>query len=207
VVLINDKVSNYDNEIFNLMIYLNFNAYHFLTYSTKLICNEIQNLSSLTAQLEHLSYWIKRINQLQVKPGFAFKCNRNSIHDQLSTWLVEELHFVEKKKQLTLMIPPADSAAAKDDFKVITILSVQQLAYTIRIFKEAGIITNSNQSELMRFFSKHFSSARNENVSPASLRVKYYNLEESTINSIQEVLSLLTTQTRKDLKSIFEKPR
>ena len=205
--LSSDISANYNDDVLNLMFYLNFNSYYFLTYATEKISREIQDLPSLIEQLERLSYWTKSINQQHLKPGFALKSDRSSILDQLGTWLAEEIHFIEKKKQLTLMMPPGDSFMGKDDFKVNTTPSVPQLAYTIRILKEVGIITNTNQSALIRFFSKYFTSAKNENISAESLRIKYYNPEKSTINSLQELLGVLTNQTRKDIKSIFEKLR
>jgi len=190
--------STYTDDLCHLLLYLNFNSYYFLTYTTDKISNEIREHSTLPLQVEKLYFWIKRLNQTPVKPGFVLKPDRASIQDQLGIWLTEEAHFIEKKKQLTFMMPPAEPIGKGENFKVKTILSVPQLAYLIRLLKEVGLITNQNQMELLRFFSQHFSSARNQNVSSESLRIKYYTVERSSARSVEEILDRLIVYSKKE---------
>lgn len=189
---------DYTDDVFGLMFYLNFNTFYFLTFATNKISKEVKELSILVHQVERLSFWVKLLNQNQVKPGFALKHDRPSIQEQLSTWLSEELHFIEKKKQLTLMLQPSGPLGKAERFKVNTILSVPQLAYSIRLLKEAGIITNQNQTELIRFFSQYFSTPRNKNLSSESLRIKYYNNDRSSVRFVQEILDKLMEHTKKE---------
>jgi hypothetical protein len=197
-VLTKDAPVDFTQEVCRLLYYINFNSYYFLTYVTEKISREVQELPSVADQLDRLSFFLKGLNQLQVKPGFSLKPNRPSIQGQVSTWLEEEIHYTERKRQLTLMMPPGNYPdALSQDFKIKTILSVSQLAFYIRLLIEAGVITNKNQVELIRFFSKHFSSLKNENVSSESLRRKYYNIEQTTITSIQEILHRLIDHSKK----------
>ncbi len=193
------QTTNPSESIYEYMFYLNFNSYHLLKYATVKIRNEIEGLPSMAAQLEYLSLKIKKLNQAHVKPSFAFKIKRESLKSLLSNWLEEEIHFIEKKRQLTLMIPPGgEKAEDLSQFKVKTTLSVPQLAYTVRLLREAGVFTNENKAELIRFFSKNFASAHSENISVESFRSKFFGFDRSAVSHIQGVLNRLIQQSKKD---------
>ncbi len=195
----NPEKKNYNQSVYEHLFYLNFNSYHFLNYATEKIRAEIEKLPSFTSQLEHLSLNRKMLAQAQVKPQFSFKPKRDSLKDIYSNWLEVEIHFIEKKRQLTLMIPPGGERVENlSDFKVKTALSVPQLAYSIRLLREAGIITNENQSELIRFFAKYFSSAHIENISAESLKSKFYKFERSAVTHVQGVLTKLMNHSKND---------
>ena len=200
MILRKQTKATYTDDVCLHLFYLNFNSYYFLTYTTDKISNEVRELTTLVDQVERLSFWIKLLNQNQVKPGFALKTERLSIQEQLGIWLSEEIHFIEKKKQLTFMMPPSMPLAKTESFKVNTILSVPQLAYLIRLSKEAGLITNQNQTELLRFFAEHFSSAKNKNVSSESLRVKYYSVERSSVRSVETILERMVAYSKKEIR-------
>lgn len=188
--------------VFKLLAYLNFNSRKFVIYATNCIGREVKDQISLADQLEKLRHWLKILNQNHVKPCFALKNNNPSVQEQVSIWLTEEINYHEKRKQqLSLMLPPAEPL--QEAFKVTTIFSVPQLAFTIRLLKDVGIVTNRNQTELIRFFSKNFGSARNENISAESLRIKYYNVEKSTVSSVQALLIKMVEQTKKGKWFIF----
>ena len=159
--------------------------------------SELERKDSFKSQLEHLSLLIKNLSQTQVKPDYGLKPGRTSIKILLLNWLEDEMHYIEKKRQLTLMIPPATQGAVPEgDTKIKTTLSVSQLAYMIRILKEEGIIVNDNKAELIRFFSRHFSSAHNETISRESLRSKYFAFEVSTVKHVQEILNKLLLRSK-----------
>lgn len=195
----NSNETEYSKVVYKHLFYLNFNSYHLLNYSTEKLRKQIEHLPSLMSQLEHLTHTRKEIAQAQIKPQFALKPKRGTIKEIYTNWLEEEIYFIEKKRQLTLMMAPGGERVENiNDFKVKTALSVPQLAYSIRLLREAGIITNENQSELIRFFAKYFSSAHNENISPESLKSKFYKYEHSTVTHIQGVLTKLMSYSKKE---------
>lgn len=190
---------NFSESIFEYLFYLNFNSYHFLQFATIKVRGEVEALPSLTDQLEHFSLTLKKLNQAQVKPSFALKPHRDSLKNLFSDWLEEEIHYAEKKRQLTLMIPPGDMKIENEkDFKVKTILSVSQLAYSIRLLKDTGIITNENKSELIRFFSKNFSSAHANSISSGNFKKDYFDYEKSAVTHVQGVLNKLLSHSKKE---------
>ena len=196
LLLSSSSVKNIFSELFNLLVYLNFNSRSLVCYATNYISEDIRDQTSFAGQIERLSHWLKTLNQSYIKPGLELKNNRPSFQDQVSTWLTEEIRHIEKKKQLTLMLPPSEPVD-EETIKVATVLSVPQLAFTIRLLREVGIFTNKNQTELIRFFSRNFSSLKNESISPDSLRVKYYNIEKSTVTSVQVFLAKMIEQSKK----------
>lgn len=197
-ILEEPQQQDYSQTIYELLIYLNFNNHHFVQYSVTKVKSELERKDSLQSQLEHLSLVIKNLSQSQVKPDYALKPGRTNIKILLLNWLEDEVHYIEKRRQLTIMIPPGTQNDIVDiDAKIKTTLSVPQLAYIIRILKEEGIIVNDNKAELIRFFSKHFSSAHNENISGESLRSKYFAFEDSTVKHVQGILNKLLQRSKK----------
>lgn len=197
-ILEEPQQQDYSQTIYELLIYLNFNNHHFVQYSVTKVKSELERKDSLQSQLEHLSLVIKNLSQSQVKPDYALKPGRTNIKILLLNWLEDEVHYIEKRRQLTFMIPPGTQNDIVDiDAKIKTTLSVPQLAYIIRILKEEGIIVNDNKAELIRFFSKHFSSAHNENISGESLRSKYFAFEDSTVKHVQGILNKLLQRSKK----------
>lgn len=199
LVMLNGK-PNFSISVFEHLFYLNFNSYHFLHFAAAKIRNEVGELPTMNEQLEHLSLTLKKLNQAQVKPSFGLKPKRESLKGLLSDWLEEEIYFLEKKRQLTLMIPPGDmKSESEKEFKVKTILSVPQLAYSIRLLKDSGIITNENKSELIRFFSKNFSSAHSENISSGNFKKDYFSYEKAAVTHVQGVLNKLLSHSKKEV--------
>ena len=76
----------------------------------------------------------------------------------------------------------------KTEFKLEFNMSVSQFAYFIKAFVESGVIQNKNTSELMRFLSKFVKSRRSESIGYESFRAKYYNVENSTKDSVKNLL-------------------
>lgn len=190
---------SFSEVVFEHLFYLNFNSYHFLHFAAAKIRNEVGELHTMNEQLEHLSLTLKKLNQAQVKPSFALKPKRDSLRDLLSNWLEEEIHFIEKRRQLTLMIPPGEMKIENEtEFKVKTALSVSQLAYSIRLLKDTGIITNENKAELIRFFSKNFSSAHAENISSGNFKKDYFSYEKAAVTHVQSVLNKLLLHSKKE---------
>lgn len=196
---LSDQPGNYTEAVFEHLFYLNFNNNHFLRFATNKIRVEVDKLASMAEQLEHLSLTLKKVNQAQVKPSFALKPEHDSVKNIFGAWLEEEIHFIEKRRQLTLMLPPGGVQVQNlSQFKVKTILSVPQLAYSIRLLKDSGIITNDNRSELIRFFSKNFSSHQVENISTESFKGDYFKFGRAAVTHVQGVLTKLLLHSKKD---------
>lgn len=193
---LNESISDYENEITNFLIYLNFNSYRFLNFSTRKMNEEVQKFSSLIGKLEKLAYFKKEINQKLIKPGCALRPERLHIQQQITKWLEEEINYLEKKRHLMVMYPQKNETN-DEGFKIETSLSVPQLACLAKLLIESGVITNKKHSEVIRFLAAHFSTIKNENISSESLRSKYYTVEYSTRQAVSEIIKKLQESMNK----------
>lgn len=186
-----------NKQIFCTLVYLNFNSYRLFVYCTEFMKNEYQKHETMCGQLESLALFYKNISQAQVKPSFSYKPKFKPLKDCLIEWLDEEICFLEKRRQLSLNISVRQSEAAPKDFKLITNLSVSQLAYLLKVFVDSGVILNKNQRDIIKFVSGGISTKKTESVSPDSLRSKFYNVEDSTKGAVKDLLINMLNQVRK----------
>ena len=82
----------------------------------------------------------------------------------------------------------SEETTIRKEFKFEFDMSVSQFAYFIRTFIEAGVIQNKNISELIRFLARFVKTKRSENIAYESFRMKYYNVEGTTKNSVKNIL-------------------
>lgn len=85
------------------------------------------------------------------------------------------------------------------DFKISTRLSVSQLGYIIKLFCDAGFLTNENKTQLLEFFSTFFTSSQQKNISPKSLRKKFYESERGVAESVRDIIITLLNQSKKHI--------
>lgn len=78
-----------------------------------------------------------------------------------------------------------------------TTLSVPQLALFIRLFTDARIISETNQSALLKNIAANISTAKTAAISPESLRVNYYTPSAAAKNIIKDHLLNMISLLRK----------
>lgn len=87
-------------------------------------------------------------------------------------------------------------AILKDQLGLKTSLSVAQIALFMRILVDTGMIHSKNQSMLLRQVASILKASKSEAISPESLRVKFYDIDPSTINSVKDYVILLMNKLR-----------
>jgi len=176
-----------DDSIRSLLTHLDYNDEAYFRYHVDFIKSGISEVESLTDQLERLAFHFKVVSQSHSKNGHIYENTSPSIREQLMDWILEEIQYLEKKLQLSSTVSVKDEEFAKTDFKIEFDISVSQLACLIKVFIEAGIIQNKNISELIRFLSRFVKTKRSENISNESFRIKYYNVESGTKQSVRNL--------------------
>lgn len=175
-------------KIRSLLIHFNFNSEacydHYIGHFTA----QMTEADSVSDRLEKLAFSYKTINQIQVKPGLIYDSKARPLTDQLSDWLLQEMNYLERKVELALKGSLSEEPTIRKEFKLEFDMSVAQFAYFIRTFIEAGVIQNKNVSELIRFLARFVKTKRSENISYESFRMKYYNVENSTKDSVKNLL-------------------
>lgn len=175
-------------EIQSLLLSQNFNTEEFLNLAITSMQAELKNADSDIARLELVAFQLKEINQAPEHTEFAFNPSFKSIKVALADWILEEQHFLERKKDLSTVSQATEKEFTSKGFKLEFDLSVSQFAFLIKALVETGIIQNKNLSELIRFLAKFVKTKRSENISYESFRMKYYNVESATKEAVRNLL-------------------
>lgn len=100
--------------------------------------------------------------------------------------------------QLKEQLPLAD-ITADESGKIVTPLSVAQLAYIFRVFTETGTLETDNLSNLFRFVAEHIRTTRQEEISFDSIRNKFYKPAASAKESVLDLFVRQVSYIRKDI--------
>lgn len=173
----------------DILLAYNFNSLRVVHYLNSIITKEVKIIESAKEKIECLNRWLKEINQVPVKPACAFNDWHQSLCLFLCNWIREEILFYEKGLLLfSGVYPTGMQSIVNTGYKIETELSVNQLACFIRLFMECEVLKNTNVRELLNFLAEHIRSKKRENISAESLRLKYYNIEESTREEVRKIL-------------------
>lgn len=184
----------------SILVYMNFNNSAYLNYKLKLLSDNISSLPTVHQQLMHTKWLVKMNNQQQMSLGVQYDCNRPSLKEQINEWLMHESDYLEHK-----ILHPQDKLLPEEvspwyNFKVKVDLSVNELAFLLRLMMEHGLILNNNKSELADFFARYFATNNQAAISADSLRTKMYSYSPSSVESVMQLL-LDLFHTSKRIKS------
>jgi hypothetical protein len=179
--------SDVNDEIRNLMYYLNYNSNKTFSYHANHINKLLNAADTRHDMIESMSLILKRVNQAQVRPGIGYDIHAPTLKEQLTYYIIEEIEHLNRIHNLG-QTNTVSSPGSITSFKLQTEMSVAQIAYLIKILVETHIITNHNIAELLRFLSKFFVSKKTATISYDSLRSKYYNAEQGTRQSVKGML-------------------
>ena len=177
-----------DQELRLIAYYLNYNSIKCFTYHTCYITGLLKESDTRAGRIEKLSFVLKTINQVQVKPGISYNSEAASLKEQLTGYVEEEISYLERLQQLATAPFSKVSENPSPAFRLKLEISVAQLAYLIRVFLETNIIQNKNVTELLRFLVTFTVTKRSEGISYDSFRTKYYNVEKGTRDSVRVAL-------------------
>jgi hypothetical protein len=180
------------------LICINYNSFRFFAYLTDEIKKDLKSVNSHSCQVELLSKYLKRYNQIHEYPDLVLHPKQKSIKEQISVWIIEEIEHLERFHIHKHINEPQINKQDITNFKFQTDLSVAQLGYFIKVLMEIGIIKNPNQREVIRFCASQVKTKLTETISPESLRTRFYNIEESTREAVKEyVIKMLNYVNKK----------
>jgi hypothetical protein len=176
-----------------ILISINFNSPELTAYLINELDTLVADEESVQGKLRILKYQLKEINQVTIKPEYALHNDYSSLKEQIINWLNEEILFYQAEHAVVIAMPnPIIS-----DTKIHTSLSVPQLALLFRLLKEEQLITNTNQSELLKVVSGCFTTMHKESFSYGHLHGKYYKIEQHTKRTVYDMLIRLLHLSRK----------
>ncbi|MGC3947969.1 MAG: hypothetical protein QM762_26250 [Chryseolinea sp.] len=179
-----------NEELRQIVYYLNYNSFRAFSYHENYIGVILSETDSRDEMIERLSFVLKKVNQARVKPGVAYNTQAPALKDQLSGYIIEEIEHLQRLGRLG-QATTSRAAETHKHFKVHVEMSVAQIALFVRVLVESKIIKSENVTELLRFLSSILVSKRKDDISFDSLRAKYYNIEQSTKETVRSILGTL----------------
>ena len=174
---------------------LNFNSLQFFKYLTFEISQELETQENNIKKIDVLYRFLKNYNQKQSRNILKYKANLPSLKEQIISWIEEEIEYLTKK--IKLEANQFTNGTNNDEkIKFLTSLSVAQLSCFFGLLMETGIIKHKNQTDVFRFISENFKTNNTEKISVASIKVKYYNVENSTKKALREKIIELLDLTK-----------
>ncbi len=177
------------------LFHLNFNSLQFFKYLTFEISQELETQENNIKKIDVLYRFLKNYNQKQSRNILKYKANLPSLKEQIISWIEEEIEYLTKK--IKLEANQFTNGTNNDEkIKFLTSLSVAQLSCFFGLLMETGIIKHKNQTDVFRFISENFKTNNTEKISVASIKVKYYNVENSTKKALREKIIELLDLTK-----------
>lgn len=179
--------SNAVNELLVLdFIELDFESQQVFRSVSQVLSEVLQKLDSDYDRLNLAALYLKRVSQAH--PVFPRTSGSATLKDFLTEWLTNEIQYLERDQVMQKFLTNTQQPGSAQTFKVTVDLSVAQMAFILRAFVESGVIQNKNTTEMMSFLSKFVKTKRSGNISQESLRIKYYDVESGTKESVRVLL-------------------
>jgi len=175
------------HSVTEVLFYLNFNHSSFCQWyqdtleAKKILLRSQDQLSMLTKQLLILK-------SMPVMLTIGFDPKISPVNKQLENWLNEYIRRETLQFEL-----PEDEQLNKLELK----LTVAQLALLVRLLYEEGIFALKNIAALLRFFSGHFTSKKQEHISYSSMNKLYYSGDQFTGYAVRELLLKMVSKINK----------
>lgn len=187
-----DQSGRLIDRMHNVLLQLNFNARQYCLAYIREVTERIRDKNTLEEKTDVLYLHMKTIAQLQCERGMKYYDQFPSVKEFIGSWLVEEIAYLERKAaKYDEPQPSGDYVGSSVPMKVYLDTSVARLACITRALVERGIIQNSNVSDLSQLLSRFVITRRSENVSARAFRLRYYDIEDATRNSVIQSLKEL----------------
>jgi len=186
-----DEIKENDNTIneiqINELLYrINYNSFEIQYYKTSIFTTEVNAIKSIPDKIDYLYHSLKIVNQRRCKVNIAFDSSLTSLKDQLTSWLEEEINYLNKKTQLHTKQQGINLFSENDKVKLESGLTVAQLACFYKLQCDVGIITHKVQHDIFKHLSESYQTPNVSDISTGSIKNKYYNFDSSTIAILKQ---------------------
>jgi len=188
--------SNIYTVLDELLIYLNFNSSSYIENLIYRIAVQIDNFEQRNERMERLLYNQKIFKQLHRRPDVIFNAKDVGIYQQVENWFSQEIFYLEKQSHFSFDSQKTETSNRitknKETQKIVTNLSVDQMALILRAADDLRIITARSLSSVFKNIAPHLSTPNQENISYDSMRSKSYSAEsrdkEIVIGTLQQMI-------------------
>lgn len=179
-----------------VLIELNFNSNQFFLYVINEVEQVILPLEAHNEKVEKLSWYLKQVNQIQMRTDIALEPKQESIKEKLTGWLLEEICYLERSLKHENVEKNSDE---KDcDFKFLTNLSVPVYGCFLHLLFECEIYDKHQLAQSLRFFAKHSRTKNVNEIAEESIRQRYYKNEQSTKDKVKALVIKMLNKLNDD---------
>ena len=180
-----------EKELLQFLISYNYNTSPFFEYITGQVILLLSYEEDPKMQIQTLTSYMNELERVPICVEKGFSYDFKSIKNMLAKWLSQEVEHSKDKIGLGFSVIPKSSTK---EAKLEMNLSIAQIAYIIKLLYKKGIITNSNQIEVINIVRNVVRSKRAQDISFNSFNSKYYNIEDNTKESVLAMFAELKDQ-------------
>ena len=178
--------------VVELLVYLNFNSRFFIHYYTTQLTRQMSQFEAVSERMTLLLVSQKQFAQMHKKPGVQLIADQACVERVITNWFEQEIAFLEKSAQLDMspqLLTPTSSPVVKSNpFKVMVLLSVDQIGLLLRALDSLRIIKARSMNAVFQSITPFLSTPRTEQISWDSMRSKSYATEERDKEAVVKML-------------------
>ncbi|WP_147243574.1 hypothetical protein [Chitinophaga flava] len=186
-------------KLHDLLLFINFNSVHYFEYWVKMVTVELMDFPTIREKLDRLMFLQKKASQATSRPAIVFNTLRPPLQGKMQSWLAEEIAYYKEIGASPMSIHLPDEFNRWKDFKIQTVFSVPQLGHILKLLLDSGLYLNKNRSEVLDFFSYFFTSVKQDNVSPGSLRSNFYKDDAAVSKAVRDILLDLVNRSHRGM--------
>ncbi|MDT3401040.1 hypothetical protein [Mucilaginibacter terrae] len=173
--------------VIEVLFYLNFNQSGFCHWYEENLISKKQ-LVRPADQPFFMNKQMLTLKSLQVNTKINYDPKLAPVNSQLENWLSE---FT---KQETFPFELSDNVQIE---KLELKLTVAQMALLIRLLYDEGVFAIKNIAAIIRFFSAHYTSKKQENISSGNMNKLYYTSDQFTAAVVKDLLIKMVARVNK----------
>ena len=168
-----------DEVVSTVLCRINFNSQAFFNWFTALINDKLSSQTTMEERMGTLHRYRKFCKQLPTDSSLSYQPQRESIGQQLVTWVDEEIVY------LRAIGAAPETFQEQPTPRIKTKLSVAELSLLIRVLFEVDILPTQTKANVYRQFSQVFDSVGKEEISVKTLRNLQYQPSRHTITELK----------------------
>lgn len=188
------------DELEIILIERNFNSPRFIKYLVAKFTDFVDNSANSSLVPQSLSFLQKTFNQIPVMKDLIFSGHFDDLSLTINAWFIQEIDFQSNKSQ-AISTKNYDEKSAKKyvrktSDKIVCNLTVDQLSLLFKAADLSNIIAARSLSAIFQSVAPYLSTPHRTEISPGSLRVKSYSVEERDKALLIEIMTRLIDQIK-----------
>jgi hypothetical protein len=203
-----ERKADPDSILISLLLEANYNSSDFIKYVQTRITAELAEIYELKAQFERLYHYQRQFQCSPLrKSAGSFDPGRRKVKDLMLDFINAEIKYLQNKEKVLFAAPgqafagvPNPAPAKNSAYRIQTRLSVDSLAYFIRLLIAANVIEARVKTELLAFVAEifHTPGMPTAGISAGSLGTKYKQVVQSTAVKVRAALRKMLKQLDQD---------